>query len=66
GFTTDLLAKDLRLAMDIAAETGYEAPFAALALKLFTASQAAGHGGQDYSAVLLEMEQGIDPPPRLS
>ena len=66
GFATDLLAKDLRLAMDLAAQEQQEVPFAALALKLFTDSQAAGHGSQDYSAVLLEMEHGIDPPPRLS
>ena len=66
GFATDLLAKDLRLALDVAAQQGKEAPFAALALKQFTDSQAAGHGRQDYSAVILEMEHGIDPPPRLS
>ena len=66
GFATDLLAKDLRLAIDLAREAGQKVPFAALALELFAASQAAGHGAQDYTAVVLEMERGIDPPPRLA
>jgi 3-hydroxyisobutyrate dehydrogenase len=57
GFMTDLLDKDLRLALDLAAEVGQEAPFAALAERLFAASAAAGHGRQDYSALLLEMER---------
>ncbi|HEV3231083.1 MAG TPA: NAD(P)-dependent oxidoreductase, partial [Candidatus Dormibacteraeota bacterium] len=57
GFMTGLLEKDLRLALDLAGEVGQEAPFAALAERLFAAAQAAGHGRQDYSALLLEMER---------
>jgi 3-hydroxyisobutyrate dehydrogenase-like beta-hydroxyacid dehydrogenase len=65
GFATDLLAKDLGLALDLAAEHGHQAPFAELAREMFARSQAAGHGADDYSALLLEMERGIEPPPRL-
>jgi 3-hydroxyisobutyrate dehydrogenase-like beta-hydroxyacid dehydrogenase len=65
GFFTDLLVKDLGLALELAGEGGQATPFAALARELFTRSQAAGHGREDYSALLLELENGMDPPPRL-
>ncbi|MDQ6748472.1 MAG: NAD(P)-dependent oxidoreductase [Candidatus Dormibacteraeota bacterium] len=65
GFFTDLLVKDIGLALDLAETVGQQAAFAELARRLFASSQAAGHGREDYSAVLLEMERGIDPPPRL-
>ncbi|MEA2682003.1 MAG: hypothetical protein QOK05_331 [Chloroflexota bacterium] len=65
GFATDLLVKDLGLALDLATEKSHHADFAELALRLFAASQSAGHGPDDYTALLLEMERGIDPPPRL-
>jgi 3-hydroxyisobutyrate dehydrogenase-like beta-hydroxyacid dehydrogenase len=65
GFFTDLLVKDLGLALDLAREGGAETPFAALAHELFKRSQAAGHGREDYSALLLELEGDINPPPRL-
>lgn len=65
GFATDLLAKDLGLALDLAAERGQRVPFAELARETFARSQAAGHGSDDYSALLRELERGIEPPPRL-
>jgi 3-hydroxyisobutyrate dehydrogenase-like beta-hydroxyacid dehydrogenase len=57
GFTTDLLVKDLGLASELAATAGQETPVTDVARGLFQASQAAGHGGEDYSAVLLELEK---------
>jgi 3-hydroxyisobutyrate dehydrogenase-like beta-hydroxyacid dehydrogenase len=57
GFSTDLLVKDLGLAASLAGESGQEIPFAELARDLFRDSQAAGHGGEDYSALLLELER---------
>jgi 3-hydroxyisobutyrate dehydrogenase-like beta-hydroxyacid dehydrogenase len=65
GFATRLLVKDLGLAAGMAAEVGAEAPFADLARALFERSLAAGHGDQDYTALLLELERGIEPRPRL-
>ncbi|HEY8740026.1 MAG TPA: NAD(P)-dependent oxidoreductase, partial [Candidatus Dormibacteraeota bacterium] len=65
GFATDLLVKDLGLALDLARAAEQPAPFAELAARLFRESGAAGHGAADYTSVLLEMERGIEPPPRL-
>ena len=65
GFSTDLLVKDLGLAMDLAGEQDHRASFLELAQRLFEQSQAAGHGSDDYTALLLDLEKGITPPPRL-
>ena len=56
GFMTDLLVKDLRLAADLAEAGGRQIPLARLALEQFEGSQRAGHGRDDYSALLLELE----------
>jgi 3-hydroxyisobutyrate dehydrogenase-like beta-hydroxyacid dehydrogenase len=55
GFSTDLLVKDLGLAADLARESGQRTPLTDLARELFEASQAAGHGAQDYTALAVEM-----------
>ena len=55
GFSTDLLVKDLGLAADLARESGQPTPLTDLARGLFEASQAAGHGAQDYTALAVEM-----------
>jgi 3-hydroxyisobutyrate dehydrogenase-like beta-hydroxyacid dehydrogenase len=65
GFSTDLLAKDLDLALELADQAGQETPFAELARRMFARSQEAGRGAADYTALLLDMEQGIEPSPRL-
>ena len=57
GFTTDLLVKDLGLAAELAEQAGQPTPLTDVARRLFEASQAAGHGGEDYSSLLLEMEK---------
>lgn len=52
-FALDLIAKDLGLALDLAAEHGLEAPLAASALAAYRRAQAEGLGRLDYSAVYL-------------
>ena len=59
GFATDLLVKDLRLAADLASENGQDTPLTDEARRLFEASQAAGHGRQDYTALVVELAQGL-------
>jgi len=59
GFATDLLVKDLRLAADMASENGQETPLTDEARRLFEASQAAGHGRQDYTALVVELARGL-------
>jgi 3-hydroxyisobutyrate dehydrogenase-like beta-hydroxyacid dehydrogenase len=57
GFSTDLLVKDLRLAADLARESGQPTPLTDVARALFEASQAAGHGAQDYTALAVELSR---------
>jgi 3-hydroxyisobutyrate dehydrogenase-like beta-hydroxyacid dehydrogenase len=65
GFATDLLVKDLRLAADLAAENGQETPLTDVARRLFEASQAAGHGRQDYTALAIDLAGGLSEELRL-
>src|SRR5271169_2028998 len=51
GFMTDLMAKDLDLAMAYAVRCGVPVPTTANARQLLTAASAAGYGRQDFSAV---------------
>jgi 3-hydroxyisobutyrate dehydrogenase len=51
GFMTDLMAKDLDLAMAYAARTGVPVATTAAARQLLTAASAAGYGREDFSAV---------------
>ena len=50
-FRLDLLHKDLRLALELAAADGVEAPVTGEAMRAYDAALAAGLGGLDYSAV---------------
>jgi 3-hydroxyisobutyrate dehydrogenase len=52
-FAVDLIAKDLGLALALAAEHGVEAPVARAARGVYHAAQEAGLGELDYSAVYL-------------
>jgi 3-hydroxyisobutyrate dehydrogenase-like beta-hydroxyacid dehydrogenase len=65
GFATDLLVKDLRLAADLASEGGQDTPLTDVARRLFEASQAAGHGRQDYTALVVELTRGLSEELRL-
>jgi 3-hydroxyisobutyrate dehydrogenase len=51
GFMTDLMAKDLDLAMAYAVSRGVPVPTTATARQLLTAASAAGYGREDFSAV---------------
>jgi 3-hydroxyisobutyrate dehydrogenase-like beta-hydroxyacid dehydrogenase len=57
GFATDLLVKDLRLAADLARQTGQEAPLTDAARHLFEAAQRAGYGARDYTALAALMSK---------
>ena len=57
GFMTALLLKDLGLAAELAAETGQRTPLTDVARTAFAAAVEAGHGRDDYSAILQELEQ---------
>ena len=51
GFMTDLMAKDLDLALVYAARSGVPVATTATARQLLTAASAAGYGREDFSAV---------------
>jgi 3-hydroxyisobutyrate dehydrogenase len=51
GFMTDLMAKDVDLALAYAARTGVPVATTAAARQLLTAAGAAGYGREDFSAV---------------
>ena len=52
GFTVNLMAKDLGLAMEIAAATGANTPLGELAQRLYRDHQGAGAGPKDFSSIL--------------
>jgi 3-hydroxyisobutyrate dehydrogenase len=56
-FALDLIAKDLALAVELAEAAGVNADVTRAALAEYRASQAAGHGPDDYSAVFLRMRE---------
>ncbi|GLV56695.1 2-hydroxy-3-oxopropionate reductase [Dictyobacter sp. S3.2.2.5] len=62
GFMTDLLYKDLGLALDLAAENKTETEMTALARQFYEQVQAAGHGKDDYTSLLkiLEEKAGVE------
>jgi 3-hydroxyisobutyrate dehydrogenase len=51
GFTTDLMAKDIGLALAHAARTGGPVPMTALVRQVLAAASAAGYGREDFSAL---------------
>ena len=57
GFMTDLLHKDLGLALDLAAENQVPLSMTALARQLYEMSRASGHGSDDYTAIMHVLEQ---------
>ncbi|HEY7982613.1 MAG TPA: NAD(P)-dependent oxidoreductase [Ktedonobacterales bacterium] len=61
GFMTDLLLKDLALALDLGAEGNVPLRLTALTRALYDEARAAGHGRDDYSSVitLLEAAAGV-------
>jgi 3-hydroxyisobutyrate dehydrogenase len=61
GFMTDLLLKDLGLALDLGAEGDVPLRLTELAREMYEQTRAAGHGRDDYSSVvsLIENAAGI-------
>ncbi len=57
GFMTDLLHKDLGLALNLAAEQQTPIAMTALSRQLFEMVRAAGYGQEDYTALLKVLEQ---------
>jgi len=57
GFMTDLLHKDLGLALDLAAENEVPTPMTALTRQMYEMARAEGYGRNDYTAVLKVLEQ---------
>jgi len=56
GFMTDLLHKDLGLALELAAEKQSSVPMTALARQLYEMARAAGYGREDYTSLLKVLE----------
>ena len=56
GFMTDLLLKDLGLALDLARAGGVPLRLTEVAQAMYDATRAAGHGRDDYSSVMLQIE----------
>ena len=57
GFMTDLLHKDLGLALELAAENEIPLTMTAVSRQLYEMSRAAGHGRDDYTAILKVLEE---------
>jgi 3-hydroxyisobutyrate dehydrogenase len=57
GFMTDLLHKDLGLALDLAAENETPLAMTAVARQMYEMTRAAGYGKDDYTALLKVLEQ---------
>ena len=56
GFGTDLMLKDLGLAMEIAQSAGAQTPLGTHARDLYKAHSDAGHGKLDFSSILKLIE----------
>lgn len=56
GFMTDLLLKDLGLALDLADEGGVPLQLTEQARAMYEQTRAAGHGRDDYSSIILQIE----------
>src|SRR5215471_15505908 len=57
GFMTDLLHKDLGLALDLAAENSVPAAMTALTRQMYEMARAEGFGGDDYTSLLKVLER---------
>lgn len=56
GFMTDLMVKDLGLAMEVAQRGEVDNQMGKLALSLYRAHQSAGHGQRDFSSILQRLQ----------
>ncbi len=60
GFMTDLLHKDLGLALDLAAESQTPVAMTALTRQMYEMARAAGFGREDYTSLLKVLEKMAD------
>ncbi|MGI9058550.1 MAG: NAD(P)-dependent oxidoreductase [Ktedonobacteraceae bacterium] len=60
GFMTDLLHKDLGLALELAAEHQTPLALTALTRQMYEMARAAGYGSEDYTALLKVLEKMAD------
>jgi 3-hydroxyisobutyrate dehydrogenase len=58
-FPVDLMAKDLALALEAAADRALDAPVAAAALERYRRAQEEGLGGLDYSAIFALLDPSV-------
>jgi 3-hydroxyisobutyrate dehydrogenase len=56
GFTTDLLHKDLGLALELAAENSVPVAMTALTRQMYEMARAEGYGREDYTSVMKVLE----------
>ncbi len=63
GFATDLMLKDLGLSQEAAAANGATTPLGAEAAALYRRFAAAGHGADDYSAIVNFLRDGAPTTP---
>jgi 3-hydroxyisobutyrate dehydrogenase len=57
GFMTDLLHKDLGLALDLASENSTPVAMTALTRQMYEMARAAGYGREDYTSLLKVLEE---------
>jgi 3-hydroxyisobutyrate dehydrogenase len=60
GFGTDLMLKDLGLAMESALATGAATPLGSMARNLYALHSADGHGALDFSSIIGQFQRGGD------
>lgn len=61
-FTTDMMRKDVDLVLELAGETGVELPFTSELRSLLEETSEAGHGEDDFSALLLRLTRRVEAP----
>jgi len=57
GFAVDMMLKDLRLAANAANSADVESPLGAMAEQIYAALSESGHGGLDFSGVILRLKK---------
>ena len=61
-FTTDMMRKDVDLVLELAGENGVELPFTSELRSLLEETSEAGHGEDDFSALLLRLNRRVEAP----
>ena len=59
GFAVDMMLKDLRLAAAAAGGAEVESPLGAMAEQIYAALSESGHGGLDFSGVILRLKKAL-------